>query len=110
MDAGPILATIVGSWIFLTIGFFAYSKAVELQARGVTFTWWVNIPLKVGFVVGYVADVIFNATWGSVIFREIPREWTFSQRVNRWIRQKPNDATAVEWAERINKIMPGHIG
>ena len=33
-------------------------------------------------------DVIFNATWGTVIFRELPREWLFTDRLKRHWRGK----------------------
>ena len=88
-------------------------------------------------IVGILADVIFNLVFGSIIFRELPREGLFTQRVERWdekaskrirrmneaVGSAPDKAPSAEmlerlrrrerlgrlWAERLNLIMPGHV-
>ena len=88
-------------------------------------------------VVGILADVIFNLVFGTLIFRELPREGLFTQRVERWddkasrrirrwhteVGSDPNKPPTAEmldrlrrrermgrlWAERLNLIMPGHV-
>lgn len=90
-------------------------------------------------VFGIVADVIFNAINGTLIFRELPREGLFTQRVERWdaiaresigdmreargvSRRQGFDPTdqelkelrrrermGIRWAKRLNSIMPGHV-
>lgn len=87
--------------------FFAFAKSKELKDRGVKLGSIVTIPLNTFLAVGYGMDVLFNATWGSVIFREFPKEWTFSQRVRR--QYKAGNHVATTWRERINKILPGHV-
>lgn len=70
-------------------------------------------------------DVLFNLFWGSVMFRELPREWLFTSRVERHYRTcayaGPPDAPtyvhadtqrqceAVYWADWLNEIDPRHV-
>ena len=88
-------------------------------------------------IFGIFADVIFNLVFGTLIFRELPREGLFTQRVERWDEKasrrlrRMNEAVGSapdrppsadmrdrlrrrerlgrEWAERLNLIMPGHV-
>lgn len=58
-------------------------------------------------------DVLFNLTWGSYIFGEWPREWTFSSRVRRHLRSDAHDKDsyieAVCWMYELNSRWPDHI-
>lgn len=61
-------------------------------------------------VVGYLGDVAFNVTRGTWIFKELPKEWLFSHRVQR--HMKSSDwrlGPAMVWANLLNTIAPGHI-
>jgi hypothetical protein len=71
-------------------------------------------------LMGVVADVLFNVIYGSVIFRELPREAFFTQRVKRWSRAAEavakeghdlsrREKKGVTWKGRLNSIMPGHV-
>lgn len=38
------------------------------------------------FLVGYVYDVIFNITYGSIMFLEFPTQWTLTERMQYHIK------------------------
>ena len=58
-------------------------------------------------------DLLFNVTWGTWIFRELPRELAFSDRVRRHLRESAHDTNgyveAVWWKSELNERWPGHI-
>ena len=93
----------------ITVGWFlALAKASELKAAGVVFdNWLVRYPAYVFLAVGAVFDVLFNAVWGTIIFRELPQEFFFTARVKRHV--KDGNEKALEWKDRINKISANHI-
>lgn len=66
---------------------------------------------KVHYVVGVLAfillDAAFNLFYGTLIFRERPREWLFSSRVQRLVRA--GNKHALVWAGRLNAVDEGHI-
>ncbi len=103
-----ILAAALAAWLILTVAFMAYPtwKRVRhvLTARSV---YW---PMQYFWTpVGLLSDVVFNLTWGTVIFREFPREWMFSDRVRRRMKLVPADRKAMYWSDILNAIDPGHI-
>lgn len=101
---GIALATYI-----ITVGWFlALAKAQELKDSGVEFdNWLVRYPAYLFLAGGAVFDVLFNVIYGSLIFRELPREFFFTARVKRHVKNYHPKAMA--WKERINKISPGHI-
>lgn len=109
-----ILAAILGGpvviWVMVTGWFFAVTHAWRLEREDVEFGPMVNVPLYIYGYVGLIWDVLFNATWGTVIFRELPRELLFTDRVQRHIEGTGRDQmTAWRWANRLNKLDPGHV-
>lgn len=61
-----------------------------------------------------VVDVVWNITVGSVVYRELPREWLFTTRTKRHFYQKTSRdkrrlEVATKWARRLNWIDPGHV-
>lgn len=103
--------TALASWLLLTIGFFAITLARERRDAGIEFGWVVRYPLYLMLAIGAIADVVFNVLIGSVIFREVPKEWFFTQRIKRLVESSDKEQyeVASKWKERINKIQPGHI-
>lgn len=102
------LVVCVITYVFTVGWFLALAKAAELQNEGVEFDQWaVKYPAYVFLSVGAMTDIVFNAIFGTVIFRELPREFFFTNRVKRHV--KTGHPKAKEWAERINKIFPNHI-
>lgn len=98
---------VIFPWWATTGWFFAVAKGAELKATGVEFGWYVKGGIYPFLAIGLVFDFLFNVVWGTAIFREPPRELTFSSRVKR--HAKKGRAKGLEWQNRINKIMPGHI-
>jgi hypothetical protein len=106
----------VAIWFYTVWGFFAlvHAQAVMLRGGG---EWWIRhlAPLLVLF---YPADAIFNAMYGSYIFKEAPQwpgELLFSSRVKRHFRNlygesKPEQiAAASRWHDRLRAVDPiGH--
>lgn len=98
------------SMIGVTGWFFAYAHAMMLQKQNINFSRTIKIPLYIYLYAGVTMDVLFNVIVGSIIFREIPREWLFTTRVQRhvtaddWRRGK-----AYNWAQKLNKVDPGHV-
>ncbi len=104
---GKLLAISVLSWLVLGALFLGYPTLQRLSKIRDQLHWTITIPAYFGFAVGLLADIIFNATWGSVIFRSPPKELTFTERVQRYADN--GDARALRWAARINMIDPEHI-
>lgn len=99
------------NYILLTGWFFALTYSRTLRDKGIELSSVVVVPLYAFLVAGVIADAIFNATIGSVIFRELPKEWLFTARIRRHLSSSDSRRrTAAErWATRINKIDPGHV-
>jgi len=106
-----IFIAAVASWLILGGLFFAYPTVTRLKDQQDEFGLIVKIPIYLWFVIGVLADVVFNATWGTVIFRELPKEYVFTSRLSRhWhgddAKQKQR---AKSWVRRVNAIDPGHV-
>jgi hypothetical protein len=83
--------------------------AKAIIERGERIHWSFRYPLYLGALVGLLLDVAWNWTGGIVVFREAPREFTFTDRCKRhkgghgWQRIR-----AHWWCEQLNKFDPGH--
>jgi len=71
--------------------------------------WWLWKAFgRAALLIGWPGDVFFwNLLIGSIIFRELPRETTFSSRIERHARE--GDLRGLRWAVRLNRVWPGHI-
>jgi hypothetical protein len=58
-------------------------KAIRDEGRARWYHYALAAPI---LVVGYPLDVAFNVIVGSLIFRELPREFLFTSRVDRHAR------------------------
>ena len=98
-------------YVFLTGWFFALSYARNLRDKGTEFSKVVIVPLFIFLGIGVVADFIFNAIIGTVMFRHLPKEWLFTQRIKRNLNHESDwrKRKAQVWAIRLNKIDPGHV-
>lgn len=106
-----VLGIMVLSWLVLGGTIFAYPTARRLRAEKAVFGWIVKVPIYLFIFFGALSDVVFNATWGSIIFRELPHEWLFTDRLKRHWRgsdSKQKDRAA-PWVRRVNLIDPGHV-
>lgn len=73
--------------------------------------WWIKGIAVVWYPIGFVADAVFNWTWGSVIFRERPRFMVFTNRIQHHVDHSSGwrHEKALQWASMLNAIDPGHI-
>lgn len=112
-----VLGLMVLSWLILGGIFFAYPTVQRLKDQRDEFGWIVKVPIYLWIFFGALSDVIFNATWGTIIFRELPREWLFTDRLKRhwypsdikFMDSKKQKDRAAPWVRRVNLIDPGHV-
>jgi len=101
----------VAIWFVTAWGFIAMSHAKALRDAGYDFSLWTKAPMYTLLVIFAVADVLFNVTWGSIIFREPPKEGFFTDRVKRHVKESTGWRLdkAEEWKHRLNAFDPGHV-
>ncbi|MGI9250209.1 MAG: hypothetical protein ACR2PR_03300 [Pseudohongiellaceae bacterium] len=103
-------------WLMLLIAPWFYMMA-RLKNMGYTrkdvrryfddFGYCVGTLTIMALLVGVISDVLFNWIFGTIIFREFPREFLFTSRVKRHAEKRTQLGHI--WKERLNKIMPGHV-
>lgn len=79
-----------------------------IQARNVELPLGMSAIGELWFIVGIVADVLFNWTWGAWIFREW-RGTTFSSHVQWRVDNGRWDQRTQMWVAFLNAGAPGHI-
>ncbi len=100
----PFVSLFVAIWLF-TAGIHAKQMNDNDKLDG--FLRWIYAPLV---MVVILVDVFFNITWGSIIYREIPKEFLFTTRTKRHLNSQGDQLEAAKvWASRLNAIDPGHI-
>jgi len=101
----PLTYFIMPIWLF-TAGIHA--KGIVERGEANTLLKYVYGPLVVLVV---VIDVVWNITIGSLVYKELPREWLFTTRTKRHITESEGAQfkTAAYWAEVLNAIDPGHV-
>lgn len=106
-----LLVLAISAWLVLGMLFPAYPTLRRLKAENADVGWVLVIPIYLSLLIGVLADVLFNAIWGTVIFRELPKEWLFTDRLKRHWRgtdERQMDR-AKPWVWRVNLIDPGHV-
>ena len=88
-------------------GFFALASAERVEASGIRLTGYRRLIVYIWLLIGWPADVLYNWTVGSIVFRELPRELTYSSRVGRLARA--GNPKAITEANFLNAVMPDHI-
>lgn len=102
---------LISSTFAVYTAFLALASAKRLRDAGVPIPWDMRAVCWFWYVVGWPADVLFNWLRGTWMYRESPREFTFSARVQRHYRKtggKRKDK-ANEWAALLTGADPGHI-
>jgi len=102
-----IVLALLGIWWGVTGWFFALAKAAELKDAGAEFGWFIKGGIYPYLALGVIIDFLFNVIYGTIIFREWPRELLFTSRVKRHVRM--GSKKGFEWRDTLNKIMPGHV-
>ena len=128
MGDRTLILTIIIGLILLTAPWFfmmARLKNMGYERQDIRrffddFGWIVGSMTLTSLVVGVLSDVLFNAIVGTLVFRELPREFLFTDRVKRWDNKAAAAMSAEKdlnyrermgylWAARLNRIMPNHV-
>lgn len=108
--------------------FSAYATWHRIQREG-KLDWHHWFFLGPWAIVGYLEDLLFNLTFGTVMYFETPWtgadtwkfwEWTFTGHTKRWASPTPpwsvfpilgrwRARVALWWKNFINTIEPGHV-
>jgi hypothetical protein len=110
-----LIAYVVGGGLITAVGvvgwFFAYAHAKHLKHEGIEHGTLITVGIMLYLGAGVVFDVLFNLTWGSIIFREVPKEFLFTARVQRHVSSQYTRQRKIarKWAERLNRVDPGHV-
>lgn len=101
------LVTLVAMWVGVHWAYVAIMHASAIRGR-LTLYWKVMLyPLAVA---GLLLDVAFNLTFGTLLFRELPRELLFTSRCNRHIKGDGSRKRMAQfWAKQLNQFDEDHI-
>lgn len=87
--------------------FLAMCGAKLILAK-VPMPWFMRLVIYLWLIVGYPADVIFNWTVGTLMFREL-RGFTFSSHIQDRVDRGLWDMRTVTWVRVLNAGDPNHI-
>jgi len=106
-----ILEIALLSWLVLGGVFLSYPTVVRLKEYKDELGWISLVPIYLWLVLGAIADICFNVTWGTWIFKELPREFMFTHRLRRhWYGNSESMKRKAEpWVKRVNLVDPGHV-
>jgi hypothetical protein len=109
-----LLVSILGATFVVVTAFMQVSSAKRAIGMGLKLPYEVRLVSYFWLAVGIVADVAYNLTRGTVIFRELPRELLFTSRVKRHCRESASKSAwrykkACGWRDYLNAVDPGHI-
>lgn len=95
-------------WMYLLfLGFLIYAASKHAWHR---LKIGIKILLAPVLIVFGIIDVLFNIVVGTVLFLELPRTMTFSQRCSRHLyRNDWRGTVARAFAVPLNAIDPEHI-
>ena len=110
MAAFWLVVSILLTWFILDTGFLALMNARRVIKSGDSIHWFFLLPLYPLLAIAWPADVIFNVFGGTFIFKEWPREFTFTSRCKRHKEASFGQkyARAVWWCDEMNKFAKGH--
>lgn len=108
-----ILAAVAAAFVVIT-GFVFVSTVKRVLEAAVWCPWYVKLVAWLWLFVGVIADAAFNAFWGTIIFRERPRELLFTARVKRHCRESAGRSEwrykkACDWRDFLNAVDPEHV-
>lgn len=102
-----ILWFIIG-WFVLVTSFVAVMHAKLLREKDELSLFW-KVNLLPAAVIGYFLDVAFNLVVGTILYREIPRELTFTERCRRHKDSSGSRGRIARWfCFQFGQIDSGH--
>lgn len=101
-----LTAIILGSIYAFYILWIAYLAIMNLKkARDentlTKFTYYFSFPL---LFMGYLLDIIINFLVGTVVFVDLPREFTLSSRLSRYVDDQPKS-----WRADVAKVLAKNL-
>jgi len=72
------------TWVFYLAVMHLKEERDRLKKLNKDFTLWQKLWAIPILILGLFIDVFLNATVGTIIFIEPPKEWLFTGRVSRW--------------------------
>lgn len=90
----------ISSFIATETLFWMYRGVMWLKVRRDTLPWYIKAPCYLFVVIGYAADIAYNVVFGSIQFRDWPRELTFTARLKRYkydIKRYKYDIYTLGW-------------
>lgn len=109
MILATLLLLVSSAFLVITAFVFVFSARRVIES-GAWCPWYVRVIARAWLVVGLVADVAFNWIWGTVIFREFPKEIVFTSRIKRLVKSDGwRGEKARQWAEFLNAVDPHHV-
>lgn len=103
-----VIVGIVGLWFAVHWAYVAVMHAKAVAARSDLSLYW-KVMLYPLAAVGIVLDVAFNVTFGTLMYRELPRELLFTARCQRHAKGGSRQRLALWWARQLNQFGEGHI-
>jgi len=94
--------------LYAYVVWFAFLAVMALKASWHRLSLPVKILASPGVLSALLADIVLNV-FASVLFLDLPRQWTFSQRIGSY--KKRNDwRSAPSWWICENLLDPFEIG
>lgn len=82
-----ILIGIVGAYVLFCMTWIFYLAFMNLKDNRDKLTPGLKKIMTPWLVVGLALDVVFNVIYGTIVFRELPRELLFTSRCQRHLKK-----------------------
>jgi hypothetical protein len=110
-----ILLYTLALWGYLVLWFFAVGTYIRMEKDHTlrNIPRFIYITLYTMLIPGVILDFLFNVTYGTLHYGQLPKDWLFSGTTAR-ILQEQSPGTrrykrAFRWKSILNSIDPGHI-
>lgn len=99
---------VLSSFILAEIAFTALASArMLMRLKELPLDW--EIALIVLFILGTIGDCFFNIFRGTFIFKELPKELLFTDRIQRHVDDGDWSTKTIKWVKILNTGEAGHI-
>jgi len=80
-----IAVSIVGIWalFYRTLVYYIAFMNIKRNKGWIEANRFDYYSMMPEFILGYAMDILLQMTFGTIYFRELPKEWTLSGRINR---------------------------
>lgn len=102
--------SILLTWYVVATAFVGVMHAKKVLASGQNIAFVFKAPLVLTAIIGILADIAFNLSVGTIIYKELPKELLFTARCKRhlnggssWRKER-----ATWWCNEMHKFDEGH--